>query len=106
MSLPETLNWCDTHQAGHIGTCDYPNVAVRVAGRDDLLIRREDLDYEVIAAAVACAELEEPIHSTRPIEVWEALGHLTDEDDRNAYRRMARAAIDAVALAAAEGEET
>lgn len=41
MSLPETLNWCDTHQAGHIGTCDYPNVAVRVAGRDDLLIRRE-----------------------------------------------------------------
>ena len=43
MSLPETLNWCDTHQAGHIGTCDYPNVAVRVAGRDDLVIRREDI---------------------------------------------------------------
>lgn len=47
MSLPETLNWCDTHQAGHIGTCDYPNVAVRVAGRDDLLIRREDYDAAV-----------------------------------------------------------
>lgn len=42
MSLPETLNWCDTHQAGHIGTCDYPNVAVRVAGPNDLVIRRED----------------------------------------------------------------
>lgn len=75
MSLPETLDWCEEHEmprcrhawvGGHcvgqhpldgpdVGTCRM--VELRVAGRDDLLIRREDI-AQVVALVEEQAEDE------------------------------------------------
>lgn len=71
-----------------------PAEGSRVAGRDDLLIRREDIDYE--AAKRAAFEMAEQIAQAR----YEGQRFsLTEVNDLKV-----RAAVDA-ALAAAEGEE-
>ena len=99
MSLPETIWWCKGHSdASRVpyhpaiegdwrdDNCKWEEVELhpvgtRVAGRDDLVIRREDIDYE---AAVAYLEAHLP------------------EDVRPYADRMATETIDAALVAYAQ----
>lgn len=60
MSLPKTIQWCETHGASvapgyerHYSAEACRLVALCVAGPDDLVIRREKIDYEAAAELVA-----------------------------------------------------